>query len=607
MKREPNPEDPAYRDKELYERYKQINDPKKPTEGDLLKEKGGYIDTGEGVDAQGDVLLSEQTDIESLTNLQKQQQDAKKYKDFDDAVAGAKSPEDLIKAGKIRKRIEEAEDEIDPETGWPMYLAKGAWWLMQKVGEGFDWVDKQAGIPGTDIDVYHARRKILDPLSETHLALGILGEIFLPDSIDIATAGFSYIPNRFRKAGKAGIKLWADITKAGKTTDEWAEARRIADKYNMQMNIGYGDEISSAVKGDNYLPNPSDDVLLRVHEGLKDVRTRYGTRIVQEAPIAQRLLFNAPSRTSGGMRGSKLVMKDFKNYWAGNSSKSRDVLEAYMTRPNQYVRGFFERQKEFLKPAFLDEYGEYLENTLNIPPEEIGKSINLHHITPIKASAPLYEGTTYGDEAWFAVTDTFNNHGLFPGAPMTERGVTGVASDIAAESNFMYALKEPHDLLHDEFLAETIGKQGQKFFTPSRKRLIKSGKEGRIMVANEYALHIKKGEDFIKAAMRQMDALFSNSGVPPEELAEILHKATNKGELKILDTDLFLKSVNNQLKNIAEETSWEEFGTAYGDEVPEVLQKHLNQAIQNFFQRIQKEYGLSGKGGLGKPPVNPYE
>ena len=89
MKREPNPEDPAYRDKELYKRYKQINNPQKPTEGDLLKEKGGYIDTGEGVDAQGDVLLSEQTDIESLTNLQKQRQQAEKWGPFDDAVAGA--------------------------------------------------------------------------------------------------------------------------------------------------------------------------------------------------------------------------------------------------------------------------------------------------------------------------------------------------------------------------------------------------------------------------------------------------------------------------------------------------------------------------------------
>jgi len=145
--------------------------------------------------------------------------------------AGNLTDQERIEAHKRAKRIRDAEDEIDPETGWPMYLARGAWWLMQKVGEGFDWVDKQAGIPGTDIDVYHARRKILDPLSETHLALGILGEIFLPDSIDIATAGFSYIPNRFRKAGKAGIKLWAKLQKAGKTTDDINIAKKGAEKF----------------------------------------------------------------------------------------------------------------------------------------------------------------------------------------------------------------------------------------------------------------------------------------------------------------------------------------------------------------------------------------
>jgi hypothetical protein len=41
--RQPNPEDPAYRDKQLNERYKQINNPKRPTEGQLLGESGGYL------------------------------------------------------------------------------------------------------------------------------------------------------------------------------------------------------------------------------------------------------------------------------------------------------------------------------------------------------------------------------------------------------------------------------------------------------------------------------------------------------------------------------------------------------------------------------------
>ena len=41
--REPDMESAAYRDKKLNEKYKRINDPQKPTEGQLLGEKGGYL------------------------------------------------------------------------------------------------------------------------------------------------------------------------------------------------------------------------------------------------------------------------------------------------------------------------------------------------------------------------------------------------------------------------------------------------------------------------------------------------------------------------------------------------------------------------------------
>ena len=203
-------------------------------------EKGQYIDTGE-LDQQGEPLKVSNSDIWSDITRQQQLRDAEENREFDEAVANPtlenlKKGVEIKKAQERAKKIRAAEDEIDPQTGWPMYLLKGPLWLLNKIGEGFDWVDKQAGIPGTDIDVYHARRKILDPLSETHLALGILGEIFLPDSIDIATAGFSYIPNRFRKAGKAGIKLWANLTKARKGAEfkaakiEWDKGLEFAAK-----------------------------------------------------------------------------------------------------------------------------------------------------------------------------------------------------------------------------------------------------------------------------------------------------------------------------------------------------------------------------------------
>ena len=167
------------------------------------------------------------------------------------------------------------------------------------------------------------------------------------------------------------------------------------------------------------------------------------------------------------------------------------------------------------------------------------------------------------------------------------------------------SLREPHSLLHNQFLAELVGRDGGKFFTPARMGLIESGLEGRRLVAEEYALIIKQGQTVLEDGMKQMEALFSKSGVPPEELAELLSRASNAGELKILDTDLLLRSVNNQLKSIADDVNWSEAVEPLGDEVPEVLQRHIDKAVQSWYTRIMKQYGLSGRHGYGKPPIQP--
>jgi len=69
--REPNSEDPAYRDKKLNERYKQINNPQKPTEGQLLGGKKptyteeGPIDTGD-LAPDGSRLMIEGNPLDDL-------------------------------------------------------------------------------------------------------------------------------------------------------------------------------------------------------------------------------------------------------------------------------------------------------------------------------------------------------------------------------------------------------------------------------------------------------------------------------------------------------------------------------------------------------------
>ena len=240
-----------------------------------------------------------------------------------------------------------------------------------------------------------------------------------------------------------------------------------------------------------------------------------------------------------------------------------------------------------------------LATTEDIATGKVGHNLELHHITPLKAGAALYHNTDFMDEAWTVVTDVFNKHGLFPGI--------GQPSSIAdlSKTNLYMSLREPHSLLHNQFLAELVGRDGSKFFTPARMELIESGLEGRRFVAEEYAVIIKQGQTILEDGMKQMEALFSKSGIPPEELSELLSRASNAGELKILDTDLILRSVNEQLKSIADDVNWSEAIEPLGDEVPEVAQAFMDEAIQNFYQRLMKQYGLGGKGGLGKPPLQP--
>ena len=54
MERQPNPDDPAYRDQSTRRR---LEEKKSKTPGQQLEEEGGYLDTGE-LDEEGKPLLS---------------------------------------------------------------------------------------------------------------------------------------------------------------------------------------------------------------------------------------------------------------------------------------------------------------------------------------------------------------------------------------------------------------------------------------------------------------------------------------------------------------------------------------------------------------------
>ena len=130
-----------------------------------------------------------------------------------------------------RKGIEEAKKRVDghkPEKdsdGFLKLVGQG----LTVFGNAMESVDKAVlGRIGLgDKNLYTARRGIIDGLGERHIALALLGEFLLPDTLDLATLGLSYIPKRFLKSPKL-LRMWAKMTKKATAADEASDAYSFA-------------------------------------------------------------------------------------------------------------------------------------------------------------------------------------------------------------------------------------------------------------------------------------------------------------------------------------------------------------------------------------------
>ena len=105
--REPNPEDPAYRDKKLNERYKQINNPQKPSEGQLLGEKGGYLKDPETEEDISKPLQIKSNPLDDATlNQGKFRDDARQRKIRNLVNEGATEGEKEAAKGKLKDQTD---------------------------------------------------------------------------------------------------------------------------------------------------------------------------------------------------------------------------------------------------------------------------------------------------------------------------------------------------------------------------------------------------------------------------------------------------------------------------------------------------------------------
>ena len=138
---------------------------------------------------------------------------------------------DDLTEGKIRRsrRGNAGNVEEPDEDGFFSQVVKVAGKGLQSYGAAMDRVDQEVlGRIGVgDKNLYTARTGLIQGLSKRHVALGLLGEFLLPDSVDLATAGLGYIPKRFLKTPKL-LKKWAQMTKASTAAEQGGDIASFA-------------------------------------------------------------------------------------------------------------------------------------------------------------------------------------------------------------------------------------------------------------------------------------------------------------------------------------------------------------------------------------------
>jgi len=129
-----------------------------------------------------------------------------------------------IEEAKKRMRGEGAKTERDSD-GFFKLVGQG----LTVFGNAMESVDKAVlGRIGLgDKNLYTARRGVIDGLGERHIALALLGEFLLPDTLDLATLGLSYIPKRFLKSPKL-LRMWAKMTKKSTAAESASDAYSFA-------------------------------------------------------------------------------------------------------------------------------------------------------------------------------------------------------------------------------------------------------------------------------------------------------------------------------------------------------------------------------------------
>ena len=408
-----------------------------------------------------------------------------------------------------------------------------------------DEIDKRVGVG--EFNVYNARQQLKKAftlgLSEKYVVAALLGEILVPDSIDLATLGLGYVPRRIWKtiaagadgmkvlrkylksrAAKNGLKLQSDsfmverVSRAtGRPFDELANESGLMMAIKTDNVEDWGQESLKRLKAGEKLTDDEMTAAYRaamydmpetkLKQGELDLK---GVKAKDEPPLYNKKALERMNMTEDEAKLFSTEL-DFGKIPRDDKAalQSRLYGPAHFNNTKRYLfdkyLGYYARVKNNIitngriDKRFFDPKYKGIPLNTNVDPKNF--KIESHHINPLASAMPLYDGATMTEID--KVVDILMKEGVMSGNnPL----------------NLMAIPRSVHDVGHryiDDFLKKDFG--GTYFL----KRYKTS--EERFEAARKYAKIIKNSEKAILDAYFQHWLLFGKV-IPDEVLVSALQR-----------------------------------------------------------------------------------
>ena len=408
-----------------------------------------------------------------------------------------------------------------------------------------DEIDKRVGVG--EFNVYNARQQLKKAftlgLSEKYVIAALLGEVLVPDSIDLATLGLGYVPRRIWKtiaagadgmkvlrkylksrAAKNGLKLQSDsfmverVSRAtGRPFDELANESGLMMAIKTDNVEDWGQESLKRLKAGEKLTDDEMTAAYRaamydmpetkLKQGELDLK---GVKAKDEPPLYNKKALERMNMTEDEAKLFSTEL-DFGKIPRDDKAalQSRLYGPAHFNNTKRYLfdkyLGYYARVKNNIitngriDKRFFDPKYKGIPLNTNVDPKNF--KIESHHINPLASAMPLYDGATMTEID--KVVDILMKEGVMSGNnPL----------------NLMAIPRSVHEVGHryiDDFLKKDFG--GTYFL----KRYKTS--EERFEAARKYAKIIKNSEKAILDAYFQHWLLFGKV-IPDEVLVSALQR-----------------------------------------------------------------------------------